>query len=241
MDCHLNLIKTDFQQTEKRIFPRFPFSYLNFKSQGNSAEPVFEVLDISYLGMQLNLRDGSHRHRQGETLVGQLHSRQSVIDISGIIKWVKGGGIGVSFESDEATQAALDKFLSLENMVKEIRMFHHAPLGAGIPANLVCWLRSSGPLEIFVWQHSDREISKFQVMVMDSLVEWRDGHGLRSGQVTGKSGQDSPLYCQDEYQFKIDSVVNQDKLKMAQTVIGNIPMDYMGDSVYSFVQLKLGE
>ena len=81
MERHLNLIKTDFEQTEKRIFPRFPFSYLTFKSSNDGANKhVFEIKDISYTGMQLCLKDGGHDFTPGNTIGGTVHWQKAALD-----------------------------------------------------------------------------------------------------------------------------------------------------------------
>ena len=101
MERHLNLIKTDFEQTEKRIFPRFPFSYLTFKADSTSSERnVFEIKDISYTGMQLCLKDGGHDFTPGRQINGTVHWQKASLDTIGTVKWVSGSRIGVEFSSE---------------------------------------------------------------------------------------------------------------------------------------------
>ena len=57
MERHLSLIKTDYQEMEKRVFPRFPFGLMMFR-ESSSEKKVFEVKDISLTGMQISIKDG---------------------------------------------------------------------------------------------------------------------------------------------------------------------------------------
>lgn len=101
MERHLNLIKTDYQEVEKRVFPRFPFSYLTFKA-GDSESKVFEVKDISFLGMQLCLKDGGHDFIPGTEIDGTLHWKGATLKALGNVKWVRGQQLGVAFTLDNA-------------------------------------------------------------------------------------------------------------------------------------------
>ena len=55
MEPQLNLIKNVSAKIEKRVFPRFPFSYLTFKGAHCAEGKVFEVVDISLTGMTMEV------------------------------------------------------------------------------------------------------------------------------------------------------------------------------------------
>ena len=170
MDGHLNLIKTDFKEVEKRIFPRFPFSFLIFKGSGDASadeRKVFEVKDISYNGMQLSLRDGGHTYIKGADIDGVVHWKGEVLETKGSVKWVNGHNLGVEFKLDNKFNKSIRSFLGVDNILKGLRAIHDGPLDIDLPSNLKYWLRSDGQFEVFMWRHNDGEISKFQILFMD--------------------------------------------------------------------------
>ena len=241
MESHLNLIKTNYQEVEKRIFPRFPFSFLTFKenSEGKEDSPVFQVVNISRTGMQLSLKDGGHTYRVGEKLSGELHWRKARLNLEADVKWVKGARLGLEFRQNEGFEEQLTDFLSIENIVAGMRPVHESGLDLDIPNNLKYWLRADGPFEVFVWRHRDNELSRFQVILMDHFVEWQDGRGLKTGEVLNQRDLDSPLHPEDEFLFQFDESVDQNKVDFAQSVVNHLPQDYLPVDVMDFLQLKL--
>ena len=85
MERHLSLIKTEYKEMEKRIFPRFPFGLMMFRESSKSSgdNKVFEVKDISLTGMQISIKDGSLGHSVGDKIFGNLQWRESGIEIEG--------------------------------------------------------------------------------------------------------------------------------------------------------------
>jgi hypothetical protein len=240
MERHLNLIKTDFEQTEKRIFPRFPFSYLTFKSNCQSSERnVFEIKDISYTGMQLCLKDGGHGFTPGSSIGGTVHWQKASLDTTGTVKWVSGSRIGVEFSSENGFDKEVKNFLSIENMVDSLRPIHDFNLELEIPANLKYWLRADGPFEIFVWRHNDGELSRFQVLMMENFVEWEDGIGVKTGRIVSKRDLDTPLITEDELVFSVDEGVNGDLIEMALDVLNNIGPEFLPTEANDFLRMKL--
>lgn len=238
MDRHLNLIKTDFEQTEKRIFPRFPFNYLTFKNSGN--EPlVFEIKDISFTGMQLCLKDGGHKFTSGSDISGTLHWQKASLEASGLVKWVSGKRIGVKFSQNHAFDANVKKFLSIENMIDSLRPIHEFSVGVEMPANLKYWLRADGPFEVFVWRHNDGELSRFQFLMMERFVEWQDGVGIKTGRIVSKRDLDTPLITEDELIFSVDEGVNSDAINFAQDILDNIGPEFIPVEARDFLKMKL--
>ena len=113
MERQFNLIKTDYKTVEKRILPRFPFSYLIFRDKGQK----FEIKDISYTGMQLCLKDGGHQYVVNDKIAGEIYWRGSILPISGVVKWAKGRRLGLRFEQDGNGRRALQEFLSVDNIL----------------------------------------------------------------------------------------------------------------------------
>ncbi|MCO4793064.1 MAG: PilZ domain-containing protein [Bacteriovoracaceae bacterium] len=239
MDRHLNLIKTDYQETEKRVFPRFPFTYLTFKSKEADSR-VFEVKDISANGMQLCLKDGGHDFIPGTEIDGTLHWKGATLEALGNVKWVRGQQLGVAFVLSSVFEKDVKNFLSVENIVAGMRPIHSSGLDIEMPANLKYWLRADGPVEIFVWHHNDGEVSRFQIILMDRFLEWEDGKGLKTGNVADKKDLDTPLVKEDEFVFRFDESVDEDIVIFAQSVVKELPDDYLPDSAREFLKTKLG-
>lgn len=240
MERHLNLIKTDFEQTEKRIFPRFPFSYLTFKADSTSSERnVFEIKDISYTGMQLCLKDGGHDFTPGRQINGTVHWQKASLDTIGTVKWVSGSRIGVEFSSENGFDKSVKNFLSIENMVDSLRPIHNFSLELEMPANLKYWLRADGPFEVFVWRHNDGELSRFQVLMMENFVEWEDGVGVKTGRIISKRDLDTPLITEDELVFSVDEGVNGEMISMSLEILKNIGPEFLPTEANEFLRMKL--
>jgi hypothetical protein len=240
MDRHLNLIKTGYKEIEKRIFPRFPFSYLTFKGKERSDGHVFEVMDISYLGMQICLKNGGHSYITGHDIEGTVHWKGAKLNTIGTVKWVKGTRLGVSFIDSVDFENKVKKFLSVKNIIAGMRPVHNSGLELDLPANLKYWIRADGPVELFIWQHADGELSKFQFILLDHFVEWEDGKGLRTGLVLSKIDYDTPLSFEDEFLFQFEENLNLDVTQMAHRVISEMPEDYLNTDICNFLKTKLG-
>jgi hypothetical protein len=238
MENHLSLIKTGYQDIEKRVFPRFPFSYLTFKAE-KGATSVFAVKDISFTGMQLSLMDGGHPYKIGESVQGELHWRGSKLELDAKVMWVHGKRLGLQFSEKEAFQEQIKNFLSTENIIKGMRALHASSMDLEMPSDLHFWLQADGPVEVFVWCHNDGEISRFQLIMMDSFVEYLDGRGLKSGRVLTKRDLDTPLVQEDEFVFEMDETLDEGRLSFAQEIVRGIPEHFLNRDVFDFLRLKL--
>lgn len=232
-----NLIKSDFEQQEKRVFPRFPFCYLTFKT--DSDRRVFEVKDISHTGMQLANRFGDGIFRMGETVQGSIHWLGHEMKLSGKIMWSTDGRAGIEFVKRSETAESIKKFLGEDRLLAALKPLHKVDYGAELPANLKYWLRSDGPVELFVWQHHDREFSHFQVLLLENFVEWQDGVGLKTGRIMSKRNVDTPLMDEDELLFRVDQGLDDDKLHRVRSLVGRIPSDLLQGEVKDFLLMKL--
>lgn len=239
MERHLNLVKSDFEKLEKRIFPRFPFCYLTFKSSSKT-DSVFEIKDISQTGMQLGLKDGTHNMEESEQIHGRIHWLGKELDITGDIKWTTDKRLGVEFSTAPTLRTKIGDFLSVNNFAESLKPIHKMDVGSELPAKLKYWLRSDGPVEVFVWQHLDGELAKFQVLIMENFIEWADGEGLKTGRIISKRDIDTPLISEDEFVFKIDSVIDDEKIDLAQKLTSNVNSEHIPSGTLDFIRMKLG-
>lgn len=237
MERRFNLIKSDFEKHEKRILPRFPFCYLTFKSDDTSR--VYEVKDISHTGMQLSLKEESHNFKEDTALKGHIHWLGKSLDIAGTVKWHTQNRIGVEFIKKRDVLDKVQGFLQIEEMVKRLKPLHKVDDGLEIPARLKYWLRSDGPVEVFIWQHGDGEISKCQVLFMETFVEWEDGLGLKTGRILSKRNVDTPLINEDEWVFNIDPDADVAKLDRVKNLVGMIPNDLLPSETKTFLVRQL--
>lgn len=237
MERKFNLIKSDFEKHEKRVLPRFPFCYLTFKPDDNSR--VYEVKDISLTGMQLSLKDADHSFPDEAALGGNIHWLGRNLEIQGTVKWHTPTRLGVEFLKRREVMDRVRNFLSMEEFVKHLKPLHKVDGGLELPAKLKYWLRSDGPAEIFVWQHGDGELSKFQVLFMETFVEWEDGHGLKTGRILSKRNVDSPLLSEDECVFRMDPDAELEKLNRVKDLVELIPGELLPSETRTFIARQL--
>lgn len=237
MERRFNLIKSDFEKHEKRILPRFPFCYLTFKSDDTSR--VYEVKDISFSGMQISLKEDGHDFKDNSNLKGHIHWMGKSLDISGTVKWHTPNRVGVEFVKRHDVLEKVQNFLNINDMVSRLKPLHKVNDGLDIPARLKYWLRSDGPVELFVWQHGNGEISKFQVLFLDTFVEWEDGQDRKTGRILSKRNVDSPLLNEDEWVFHIDTDIDGSKLDRVKNLVNLITTDLLPSETKSFLVRQL--
>lgn len=239
MENHLSLIKNEVGTQEKRTLPRFPFCYLTFKCTTGSTR-VFEVVDISYTGMQLSLKSGEFSFKKGELLDGVVHWIGDNLAIKAKIIWQSESRLGVEFANSVKYRALIDEFLTVERFAKHLKPIHDITVGVELPSNLSYWLRSDGPAEVFIWNHPNRSFQCFQILVMDQFVEWEDGAGLKTGRVLSKRGFDTPLLSEDEFVFLFDSNIDPEKTQKAlDFILASDPALY-STQARDFLSMKLG-
>lgn len=236
MTTELNLIETDFHDIEKRILPRFPLTFLLFKV-GDTGH-ANEVKDISYTGMQIEVSD-PEGYVKGETIKGVIHWRGPSLEIQGTIQWVKGDRVGIEFSCSESFEQDIRQFLSFDNIICGMRKIHETHIE--LPTQLKFWLRSEGPVEIFVWRHQYGELSKVQFIFFHHFVEWIDGEGISSGKLLTQRDSDLPLSLEGEFMFEIDRSLDRNKIQFCRDLINTLPDGYLPESVVAFIKLKLGE
>lgn len=233
MERRFNLIKSDFEKHEKRILPRFPFCYLTFKSDDTSR--VYEIKDISHTGMQISLKNDEEGFKEDSILKGHIHWLGKNLDISGTVKWHTQNRLGVEFAKKRDVLEKIQTFLQMDEMVKRLKPLHKVEGGLEIPARLKYWLRSDGPVEVFVWQHGDGEIAKCQILFLETFVEWEDNVGLKTGRILSKRNVDSPLLTEDEWVFQIDQNLDAHKLERVKALLSHIGEDLLPREVTAFL------
>jgi hypothetical protein len=237
MERRFNLIKSDFEKHEKRILPRFPFCYLTFKSDDTSR--VYEVKDISHTGMQISLKEESRIFEADTLLKGSIHWLGKNLDISATVKWSTNNRLGVEFIKRREMMEKVQSFLDIKEIIKRLKPLHKVDGGLEIPPKLKYWLRSDGPVEVFIWQHGDGEIAKVQFLFLEVFVEWEDGAGIKTGRILSKRNVDSPLLTEDEWVFNIDSYMDGEKLSRVKELISLIPDDLLPKEVQGFLVRQL--
>ena len=242
MSQNFSLIKNEFAASEKRIIPRFPLSRMVFKSE-DIADHIFEVRDISYTGMQICLKNGEIKAKVFDELNGELHWNGKTIETKGEVRWARktrtGYYMGIRFNISNGLAQGMEEFLSITRIAQRMRPLHAEEFELEVPTNLKYWLKSDGPGEIFVWQHRDGELSRFQVVLMDKMIEWQDGKGLFTGVVIKHKDLDTPLRTEEEIQFNIDEEPKKPVLQMALDLIAMIPNEYLSKGAVEFIQQKL--
>jgi hypothetical protein len=239
MERHLSLIKTDYQELEKRVFPRFPFGLMIFKAD-SKANHVFEVKDISLTGMQLSFRDEHQAFNKGDTISGRLQWRNASMELKGKIEWSRGLSYGVSFDSSISFEEKMRTFLSFDNIISHIKPLHKTNIELEIPNDLKYWLKSDGVLEVFVWELKTTGISRFQILVMDHFIEWIEGTGVKTGKVMTQRNLETPLGLEDEFVFQIDEGIVESKVEMALGIVRKFTDEHLPTSAREFLIYKLG-
>lgn len=240
MNRHLSLVQSDFEALEKRRLPRFPFCYLLFKNNIKDSQ-VFEIKDISRSGMQLSLKNGDLAYKENDVINGEIHWLGRSVDISGEIVWVKQNRLGVEFSTKPSQRENVDDFLDIDHFASSLKPLHQGEFGLELPTKLKYWLRSDGPVEVFVWRHSDGELSKFQILIMENFIEWEDTKGLKTGRVISKRNIDTPLISEDEFVFKLDPIIDDVKIDHAKQLISGVGEDKCPAETLSFIKMKLGQ
>lgn len=236
--AELNLIKNPDADLEKRILPRFPLTLMTFRAdqfEGHS----FEVRDISFSGMQLGLKDGDHGITVGEQVTGVLMWAGQKLKLKGTVRWADRKRFGLMFDTTNGLAGEVKDFLSTDILAQRMRPLHDGTFDMDIPADLKYWLKSDGPAEVFIWQHRDGELARFQFLLMDKLIEWVDGAGVRTGQVVKHHDADAPLSYEEEIDFHVDPSPCEDSLLMAAQILSKVSQKCLPKSAVEFLVMKM--
>ena len=235
----LSLIKTDFEQLEKRVLPRYPLCYLTFKEFQTKDKFVYEVKEISRTGMQLCLKNGDIPYENEDALEGCLHWVGQSLELKGLVKWIRGNRLGVAFEGGDPLHETIRSFMSHENVARNMKPIPFLELDYDIPNDLNLWLRGDGPSDLFLWKYKDEAISKFQLILMNTFIEWEDGKGLMTGTVRTQRSLDMPLSEKDEVVFKVDEGQDESKVQFAIQVVSQLGTDKLEREGQDFIMRKL--
>ena len=235
----LSLIKTDFEQLEKRVLPRYPLCYLTFKEFQTKDKKVYEVKEISLTGMQLCLKNGEIPYENDDSLEGCLHWVNQSLELKGQVKWVRGNRFGVAFQGGDPLYETIQAFMSHENVARNMKPIPFLELDYDIPNDLNLWLRGDGPSDLFLWKYKDEAISKFQLILMNNFIEWEDGKGLMTGTVRTQRSLDMPLSEKDEVVFKVDEGQDESKVQFAIDVVSKLGTDKLEKDGQDFIMRKL--
>lgn len=231
----LNLIKSGLENVEKRVLPRFPFTSLVFRA--TDGKKSFEVKDISKTGMQLSLKEGEILFSQGERLKGELHWKSEKLGLQAEIIWVKGKRMGVSFV--DTPKENINSFLSVKNILACLRPLHGGHFAENCPEDLKYWIMADGPVEIFVWNHRDGDIGKFQLILFDKYIEWSTSEGVKTGKVLTKRSLETPLISEDEMVFGQDESNDTKTLEFGIELIERIPENILNKGIQQFIEETL--
>ena len=236
--AEFNLIKGPNINREKRVLPRFPLTLMTFRAdqfEGHS----FEVRDVSFGGMQIALKDGEHGQAVGDEITGLLMWAGQKLKIKGKIRWCDRRRIGILFDTTNGLASEVKAFLSTDILASRMRPLHQGTFDFELPTDLKYWLKSDGPAEIFIWQHRDGELARFQFILMDKLIEWEDGVGIRTGKVLKATDSETPLSYEEEVDFDVDEKPCFDSLEMARSIIDKVSENILPKGAAEFLSLKM--
>jgi hypothetical protein len=189
--------------------------------------------------MQISLKDSSSSFGHDAVLRGSIHWLGSHLDISGVVKWTTQNRLGVEFNKRRELLEQINDFLKTEEIIKKLKPLHKVEGGLEIPPRLKYWLRADGPVELFIWQHGDGEISKVQILYLDAFFEWEDGVGAKTGRILSKRNVDSPLLNEDEWVFNLDAYLDIERLEKVKELVSAIGYDLLPREVQSFLLRQL--
>ena len=98
----------------------------------------------------------------------------------------------MEFDRSNGLAVELKSFLHVGQISKRMKVINKDDFSMDTPTDLKYWLKSDGPGEIFFWQHRDGELSRVQLLILDKLIEWVDGEGLKTGMLVENRDIDSP-------------------------------------------------
>jgi len=239
MERHLNLVIDPLSRREKRVLPRFPYTFLLFKE--SCQKLTFAIVDVSHTGMQLLLKNGELKLSVGEILNGTLCWNQNSHTLQSTIKWIVHTDhetrLGVAFLPESIEKIAT--LLDIERLTLSVRPLHHENELVNFPDNLKYWLRADGPCELFVWRHPHGEFARFQVIILDQFIEWEDGLGIKTGKIKSIRDVETPLSSQDELYFDCDDEMAPERVCLANRFISAINPSFLSAECTEFLKLKL--
>jgi len=229
----LSLVFNDEELSEKRKFPRFPFTALSFKPQDFSH--ALKVKDISLSGMQCLLVDAPMDVTIGDRIQGKIHWKRNELKIQAKVSWKKESTLGIEFILNRDEEEELRKFLSFEQMAKNTISMFSAHQKNDYSHQLQNWLSADGVFELFVWGDSQLTISHFHILILETLIEWTEDKGFKTGKLKSKRNIETPLYIESECDYILDREFDIAKLHMAFGVIELLSPNQISTDLKSFI------
>ena len=159
--------------------------------------------------------------------------------MKGTVRWADRKRVGLMFDTTNGLAGEVKDFLSTDILASRMRPLHDGTFDMDIPGDLKYWLKSDGPAEVFVWQHRDGELSRFQFLLMDKLIEWVDGTGVRTGHVVRHHDADAPLSYEEEIDFHLDPTPCTESLEMAKQILSKLSDKALPKLAAEFLMLKM--
>lgn len=232
----------------------------------SNLDSIFEVNDVSFTHLYIALRGGRHTYLTGDKICGKLRWHGQEIYIEGKVKWSTDNSIYITIlehleqleqinqhmrgliqdvnyptSSNHATND-LKSFLSVHNValgLKAIHQLQQSELSLDLPRFLKYWLHAGCLLEIFIWQHSNNEFSRFQIIFLGNFLEWEDGIGIKTGRTISKREIETPLSEEDEVTLSIDNKWDPHKLELFREVVKSLTSKHIPLTAIEFLLIKL--
>lgn len=231
MSAVLELIDGEVERIESFSLPRFPFGRLIFKGSAKMSSHAFEVFSLKSDGMVLHLKDGEHSYSMGDIIQGELHLFDVKITLTGRILKAEELFLEVHLLKN------IKKLFALETLLLGMRLLKREDIPSEIPLDLCYWLRSDGLVEIFVWEHSDTEISAFQILFLDRVIEWRDGEGISTGKILKREEVEVPLG--EKLLVSFETCPLEEDLERGLFILEHLEEGILPEVVLDFMELKV--
>jgi len=229
---------------ERRILPRYSFSYLTFKllHHGEMVKAMtFEVNDVSIEGLALETKFFDLQNfKQGDFLHGVLNWAGERLDIKATVKWVQNGRLGIHFQPTKILYERIKELTSLQLLTSKLKILHNEKHKISMPEGLFYWVQAEGPLEFFAWKTSEAAmVHRLQIIYWQNYLEWEKGEGWSSGVLKDRKHYGTAGIDTSECFVMFDSILDQKKLKTAKEIISLFPESVFLSADYDFFLRKL--
>jgi hypothetical protein len=229
---------------ERRIIPRYSFSYLTFKllHHGEMVKAMtFEVNDVSTEGLALETKFFDLQNfKVGDFLHGVLNWAGERLDIKATIKWVSHGRMGLQFRPDKSLFERIKELSSLQMLTSKLKALHAPKYKLNLADDLFYWIQSEGPLEFFAWKKSESSpVHRLQIVYWQNYLEWEKGEGWSSGILKDRRHFGTAGIDTSECLVMFDSILDQKKLKTVKEIISLFPEEMFLKADYEFFLRKL--
>ena len=230
---------------ERRILPRYSFSYLTFKllHHGEQVKAMtFEVNDVSVEGLALETKFFDLQNfKMGDFIHGVLNWAGERIDIKANIQWIKQGRFGIRFVPSKNLNERIRELTSIKLLTNKLKFLHLESEKMTLPQGLCYWIQSEGPLEFFAWKTKSTEvIHRLQIIYWQNYLEWEKGQGWSTGVLQDRHqyGANGPMDS-SECVVLFDSTLDQRKLKTMKDILSHFPDGAFAKSDQEFLLRKL--